>query len=216
MIELITKKGNVELFGNKGQLELTQPTGGGTSITVDDELSLTSTNPVQNKVITEELQDLKEYLTENEIVFSELEDGSVMIVKFDSVQPPMEVIVSPTDEKLSATSIKPIANKAVTEEFDTIKRDIKNISQRGISVIDTPDGTTLIIDNGEEELKEAFIPSIDAELSTTSTNPVQNKMVSQKINEVVGEVNKNFEAVGQELETINSELAGLDALLDTI
>lgn len=51
MIELIKT--------TKEKLEFTEPVGGGTPITVDSELSTSSTNPVQNKVITEKINEIE-------------------------------------------------------------------------------------------------------------------------------------------------------------
>ena len=48
-----------------GDMTFAPVTVGGDSIVVDDALSTTSTNPVQNKVITTEMNDIKEDVEDN-------------------------------------------------------------------------------------------------------------------------------------------------------
>lgn len=81
--------------------------GGGSSITVDAELSDTSTNPVQNKVITEAFGGMA---SEFENVYTAIE----------TLQP---------DENLSSTSIRPIQNGTVAKHIGFLNEKLFNIEE---------------------------------------------------------------------------------------
>ena len=122
--------------------------GGGSSVTVDTELSSTSTNPVQNKVIYEAL-DTK--LGKNSVAYGALRDAegnfitSTYVKSVNGVKPDIGGNVTlnvsgggggssvTVDTELSSTSTNPIANKAVYTAL-----------QDKISMEDIEDGFTLI------------------------------------------------------------------------
>lgn len=195
------------------------PNGGGGSITVDSALSATSENPVQNKVLTAELNKKIETLDDE----SQAPDA----VNFD------------LDSELSLTSVKGVQNKAIAEEFqkyangtkvvakateadtattasnaekvnghtvgadvpsnavftDTVyddsdvKASIQNIvngtTQVGSATKATQDAQGNVIN--ETYAKKTEIPQgtvVDDALSSTSVNPVQNKVVKAEFDHV--------------------------------
>lgn len=85
------------------------PNGGGGSITVDSTLSTESENPVQNKVVTTELNKKLETLDDD----SQAPDA----VNFD------------LDSELSLTSVKGVQNKAIAEEFQKYANGTKTVAK---------------------------------------------------------------------------------------
>lgn len=73
-------------------------------IKVDDSLSEESTNPVQNKVVTEAVQGIEK--------------------KIDDIEIPE---VQQTDSELSETSTNPIQNKAVTEAIKAVEEKVESV-----------------------------------------------------------------------------------------
>lgn len=120
--------------------------GGGSSVIVDDALSTTSTNPVQNAVITTEL------------------------------------------------------NKKIANPNSGTSGQVLTIDSNGNIVWATPSGgggTTI---------------TVDSALSTTSTNPVQNAVITNKINELVttiNEISSSVSGVETELATIATTAEGI-------
>lgn len=138
-----------------GNVAINVSGGGGTNITVDTELSSTSTNPVQNKVIYEAL-DTK--LGKNSFAYGALRDAegnfitSTYVRSVNGVKPDIGGNVTinvsgggssiTVDAELSETSINPVQNKVIKGALDdkanlnknnTFSKD--NYFQKGISLI---------------------------------------------------------------------------------
>ena len=127
--------------------------GGGESITIDDKLSTTSTNPVQNKVVTQvlngkadksEIPSLGGYATEdwvnNQGYLKEHQD---------------------------------LSEYAKKNEVPTLPQ-FRTINGQKI----TGDTTNIVIEGGGG----GETITVDSELSTTSTNPLQNKAITNALN----------------------------------
>lgn len=142
------------------------PNGGGGSITVDSALSTTSENPVQNKVVTDELNKKIETLDD--------ESQAPDVVNFD------------LDSELSFTSTKGVQNKAIAEEFQKYANGTKVVAKAAADEEGNNIKSTYV--------KKTEVPSgsiADAELSETSTNPVQNKVVTVELNNIKEELGVN-------------------------
>lgn len=142
------------------------PNGGGGSVTVDSALSTTSVNPVQNKVITAELNKKIETLDD--------ESQAPDVVNFD------------LDSELSFTSTKGVQNKAIAEEFQKYANGTKVVAKAAADEEGNNIKSTYV--------KKTEVPSgsiADAELSETSTNPVQNKVVTAELNNIKEELGVN-------------------------
>lgn len=127
--------------------------GGGESITIDDKLSTTSINPVQNKVVTQvlngkadktEIPSLNGYATENWV------EGQGYLKEHQDLS-----------EYAKKTDIPSLP------QFRTIN---------GQKI--TGDTTNIVIEGGSGG--EAI--TIDSELSNTSINPLQNKAITNALN----------------------------------
>lgn len=140
--------------------------GTGGSITVDYALSTTSENPVQNKVVTAELNKKIETLED--------ESQAPDVVNFD------------LDSELSLTSVKGVQNKAIAEEFQKYANGTKVVAKAAADEEGNNIKSTYV--------KKTEVPSgsiADAELSETSTNPVQNKVVTAELNNIKEELGVN-------------------------
>lgn len=137
-------------------------------ITVDSELSATSENAVQNKVVTAELDKKLEVLGD--------ESQAPDVVNFD------------LDSELSLTSVKGVQNKVIAEEFQKYANGTKVVSkakEADTATKATQDAQGNVIDT--TYAKKTEIPQgavVDDALSSTSTNPVQNKVVKAEFDKV--------------------------------
>lgn len=146
-------------------------------ITVDAELSATSENPVQNKVVTAELDKKLEVLGDE----SQAPDA----VNFD------------LDSELSLTSVKGVQNKVIAEEFQkyangtkTVKKATESETAQSAKTAEsatkaTQDAQGNIIDT--TYAKKTEIPQgavVDDALSSTSENAIQNKVVKAEFDKI--------------------------------
>lgn len=137
-------------------------------ITVDSELSATSENAVQNKVVTTELNKKIETLGDE----SQAPDA----VNFD------------LDSELSLTSVKGVQNKVIAEEFQKYANGTKVVAkstEADTATKATKDAQGNVIET--TYAKKTEIPQgsvVDDSLSSTSVNPVQNKVVKAEFDNV--------------------------------
>lgn len=129
--------------------------GGGADITVDESLSTTSTNPVQNKVITTELNKKGTY--------SKPSDG---IPKSD--------LASDVQESLGK------ADTALQSFEEQYKGTVTSVKINGSTKNPDADG---LVDLGNVSGGEGGSAIVDEALSDTSTNPVQNKAIAEALNQ---------------------------------
>lgn len=160
--------------------------GTGGSITVDSALSTESENPVQNKVVTAELNKKIETLDDE----SQAPDA----VNFD------------LDSELSLTSVKGVQNKVIAEEFQKYANGTKVVakateaetaktatSATTAQSATTAESATKATQDAQGNIidttyaKKTEIPQgavADDALSSTSVNPVQNKVVKAEFDKV--------------------------------
>lgn len=167
--------------------------------TVDNELSLDSLNPVQNKVITtvveSSLANISEVQAALEVLKTDVE--STYVKKIDGkglstndftneLREKVESsIVITVDSELSTTSINPVRNSVITTELNK-KANSSDIESTYVKI----DGSKVLSDNNyttDEKTKLSGIESgatkviVDSVMSATSTNPVQNKVIYESI-----------------------------------
>ena len=145
--------------------------GGGSSIVVDSELDINSENPVQNKKITERLNEINQTASAAEATAS------------DALE-----IASAVQNNIAYLEDDNTNNK---ERLDTIETKLPKkqdtlIAGENISII----GNTISATGG---LSGSV--AVDSTLSTTSTNPVQNKAITEKINEVEEKANSAIDKI---------------------
>ena len=138
----------------------------GSSITVDSELSTTSENPVQNKVITTKVNSLETSL------------GS----KANASDIPTRVSQLENDStyQTKANLDTALEGYATTESVTTEvgKKQDKLVSGTNIKTINSQS----LLGEGNISIEAGTSITVDSALSTTSENPVQNKVVTAELN----------------------------------
>ena len=143
-------------------------------ITIDSALSTTSTNPVENRVVTNALNNKQEQLTVNPTGPAE---ASLEKLTIDGVIYNIISATTTVDNVLSMTSTNPVENRVITNAL--------NGKQEQLTV--NPAGTAsaslekLTIDGVIYNIISATT-TVDDALSTTSTNPVENRVITNALN----------------------------------
>ena len=174
---------------------------GGSTIAVDNSLSTTSTNPVQNKVITEALNgkasqsDIPTKVSEltND---SDFQTASQVATAISGINVPTKVSQLTNDSDFQtgtqvsnsiATATSGLATKAELNGKQD-KGDYATTAQLNGKQDTLVSGTNIKTVNGESLLGEGNILiksiNVDSALSTTSENPVQNKVITNKVNTI--------------------------------
>lgn len=170
---------NGQTLIGEGNIEIQ---GGGT-ITVDSELSTTSENPVQNKVITNAIngkQDAGDYALKSEIPdISGLATKTELSGKLDTATYNSEKASFETKENAAATY--------------QVKGDYATTAQLNSKQDTLVSGTNIKTINGNSLLGEGDITiqaggTVDTEMSDTSENAVQNKVIKKYIDDLVGNI----------------------------
>ena len=135
-------------------------------VTIDAEMSDTSENPVQNKVI-------KKYVDDHSADVSDMTGATATQNGAHGLVPAPQI----GDEKKALLgngtwgSVDAILTYKTKEEYDT-----------AVANNEIPDGAKVIKEYDDEE--GASVIDIDAAMSDTSTNPVQNKVVKKYIDDL--------------------------------
>lgn len=170
---------NGQTLLGEGNIEIQ---GGGT-ITVDSELSTTSENPVQNKVITNAIngkQDAGDYALKTEIPdISGLATKTELSGKLDTATYNSEKASFETKENAAATY--------------QVKGDYATTAQLNSKQDTLVSGTNIKTINGNSLLGEGDITiqaggTVDTEMSDISENAVQNKVIKKYIDDLVGNI----------------------------
>lgn len=157
----------------------------GTSITVDSALSATSENPVQNKVITNTLQ-TKANASDIPTKVSQLENDS----KF-ATQTAVATGLATKADKDSLTSLEGTVSTLETTVGNQDKSIIANaqaiqgkqdklVSGTNIKTINNQS----ILGSGNISIEGGGTVTVDSELSNTSENPVQNKVITARVTSI--------------------------------
>ena len=147
----------------------------GEVINIDSELSTTSTNPVQNKVVKQALDAKQGKLTPGNGIT--IDDNNV-------ISGSSQITV---DEQLSDTSDNPVTSKAIKAALDqkANSADINPVSVT-FSTVRSEDSKALEIksftvnESGDVTIynvPDAPLITVDTEISADSENPVQNKVI---------------------------------------
>ncbi len=153
----ITGEGNIEIQG------------GGSSVTVDDALSTESINPVQNKVITQSINQINTEIGEKQpkgdyALKTDIPDTSGFITE------------AQVDTKLESyapkADIPDVSGLASKEEVSTAisNQQFKTVNGQAIT------------GEGNIEIQGGSTVTVDDALNAESVNPVQNKVITEKIN----------------------------------
>lgn len=142
-----------------------------TNIVVDAYLSDTSINPVQNRTVKTAVDNLSNSITSINGTLGELSSriskASIDNTRQDTaIEGKLDKTDYVVDAELNVDSTNPIQNKAVKSAIDTLKQSITDVENKNIA---QDLALTKKLD------KTDYV--VDADLSETSTNPLQNKTV---------------------------------------
>lgn len=143
-------------------------------ITIDSALSMTSTNPVENRVVTNALNNKQEQLTVNPTGTAE---ASLEKLTIDGVIYNIISATTTVDNVLSMTSTNPVENRVITNALNG-KQDQLTVNPAGTASASLE---KLTIDGVIYNIISATT-TVDDALSTTSTNPVENRVITNALN----------------------------------
>lgn len=177
---------------------------GAVEITVDSALSGTSTNPVQNKVINAALSNkvdkvsgkglsTNDYTTTEKNKLSGIAEGANKTV---------------VDNALIDTSSNPVENQVVTAALGELSGKLNNkvdkVTGKGLSTNDFTDAEKQQLAN-----LVAGTITVDSELSSTSTNPVQNKVINSALGNKADKSTVN--TLSGKVSTLESQMVSMPA-----
>ena len=140
---------------------------GATKTIVDDAMSDTSTNPVQNKVVMKYIDSrgtLPPVSTQNDTMLIQVVDGSYALRTKESI--------FPVDDALDTASKNAVENGIIARRFEVFQEHTQLANGTRDGLMSSSDYTKLLnIESG------ATKTIVDAALDASSTNPVQNKAV---------------------------------------
>lgn len=141
----------------KNKIEYTGGGGGSTSITVDSELSTTSTNPVENMVITQ---------------------------KINEMETTIQSLNIEVDSELSTTSTNPVQNKIITQKLNEVFQSVSSGKSLIASAI-TDKGVTTRSDATFETMANNISKIEQGEISITGYNIIgKNIVIIETVEEV--------------------------------
>lgn len=174
----------------------------GTEVKIDEAISDTSTNPVQNKVISAALDKKVDAVTGK--VLSSNDYTNEDKTKLTGIAEGANKTI--VDDALSETSANPVQNKIVNA---ALSNKVSKEEGKGLSSNDFTD---------EEKAKLASIAegankiTVDDKIDEESTNPVQNKVISaelsKKVNSVSGKGLSTNDYTNAEKEKLEGIAAG--------
>lgn len=173
----------------------------GTEVKIDEAINSTSTNPVQNKVISAALNkkvdvvagkvlSSNDYTNDEKTKLANIAEGANKTI---------------VDTALSETSTNPVQNKVINT---ALSNKVSKEDGKGLS---TNDYTT------EEKTKLTGIAEganrtiVDDKISTTSTNPIQNKIITAELNKKVNAVSGKGLSTNDYTTAEKTKLTGIAA-----
>lgn len=164
-----------------------------TNIVVDAELSATSTNPIQNKAVMGAIHTLDDRLNEDSVKISQLISRTDTLDQKNTDQDTaiagkLNKTDYVVDAELSTTSTHPVQNKAVKSAVDSLTSSVNSkvatsTYNTKMSALDSSISALQSKNTAQDSAidkkldKSAYV--VDSELSPTSKNPVQNKVLDE-------------------------------------
>ena len=140
-------------------------------IIIDDSLSSTSENPVQNKVIKQALDNIPVITVDNSLSSSSENPVQNKVIK----QALDNIPVITVDSSLSSSSENPVQNKVIKQALDNIP--VITVDNSLSSSSENPVQNKVI----KQALDNIPVITVDSSLSSSSENPVQNKVIKQAL-----------------------------------
>ena len=193
--------------------------GGGSTVVVDDALSDTSENPVQNKVITTRITSIESSLgskanaSDIPTKVSQLENDSTYQTKAN-----LDTALADYAKTSDVNSKNALQDEAIQSKQD------KLVSGTNIKTINNQS----LLGSGNISIEGGSSITVDSELSTTSENPVQNKVITTKVNSLetslgskasqtdLDNLSSTVTTQGQTITSIQTEIGNINTQLTEI
>ncbi len=167
---------------------------------VDDAMSATSTNPVQNKVVMEYIDSrdtLPPVSTQNDMMLIQVVNGAYALRTKESI--------FPVDDALDTESKNAVENGVIARQLEIIQGHTQLANGTRDGLMSSSDYTKLRnIESG------ATKTIVDEVLDAASTNPVQNKAVKAALDEKAGTAVATTAANGLMSATDKTKLDGVE------
>lgn len=174
---------------------------GATKTIVDDAMSDTSTNPVQNKVVMKYIDSrgtLPPVSTQNDTMLIQVVDGAYALRTKESI--------FPVDDALDTASKNAVENGIIARSLEILQGHTQLANGTRDGLMSASDYTKLRnIESG------ATKTIVDATLDATSTNPVQNKAVKAALDGKAGTAVATTSANGLMSAADKTKLDGVEA-----
>ena len=174
---------------------------GATKTIVDDAMSDTSTNPVQNKVVMKYIDSrgtLPPVSTQNDNMLIQVVDGAYALRTKESI--------FPVDDALDTESKNAVENGIIARRFEQLSGLTLPATSKRDGLMSASDFTKL---SGIEAGANKTV--VDAALDETSTNPVQNKAVKTALDGKAGTAVATTSANGLMSSADKTKLDGVEA-----
>ena len=174
---------------------------GATKTIVDDAMSDTSTNPVQNKVVMKYIDSrgtLPPVSTQNDTMLIQVVDGAYALRTKESI--------FPVDDALDTESKNAVENGIIARSLEILHEETQPANSNRAGLMSASDYTKLRnIESG------ATKTIVDAALDASSTNPVQNKAVKTALDGKAGTAEATTGAAGLMSAADKTKLDGVEA-----
>lgn len=174
---------------------------GATKTIVDDAMSDTSTNPVQNKVVMKYIDSrgtLPPVSTQNDTMLIQVVDGAYALRTKESI--------FPIDDALDTESKNAVENGIIARSLEILHEETQPANSNRAGLMSASDYTKLRnIESG------ATKTIVDAALDASSTNPVQNKAVKAALDGKAGTAVATTSANGLMSAADKTKLDGVEA-----
>lgn len=210
VIDKLSVNDNDELLYNDKKI-------GADATVVDDALSTTSTNAIANKAVATKINEVEKTITDHVADVENPHNVTKAQIGLDKVdntadadKPISALTQSALDTKVDKVDGKQLSTNDFTDvektQIETNKTDIDILKTSSHThdnkeVIDkfSADANGKLLYDGAEVGGSSPI-TVDSELSETSTNPVQNKTITTRINEVENKIPANVSALTNDSE----------------
>lgn len=174
---------------------------GATKTIVDDAMSDTSTNPVQNKVVMKYIDSrgtLPPVSTQNDTMLIQVVNGAYALRTKESI--------FPVDDALDTESKNAVENGIIARSLEILHEETQPATSNRAGLMSASDYTKLRnIESG------ATKTIVDAALDASSTNPVQNKAVKTALDGKAGTAEATTGAAGLMSAADKTKLDGVEA-----
>jgi len=186
-------------FTNDLKTKLDGISAGANKTVVDSSLSSTSTNPLQNKAINTALNNKVDKVSGKGLSTNDFTTD--LLNKLNAIEAQANKTV--VDSALSSTSTNPLQNKAINT---ALNNKVDKISGKSLSTNDFTDALKTKLDGIATGATKV---SVDSALSSSSTNPVQNKVINTALGNKVDKVSGKGLSTNDFTDTLKTKLDGI-------